>query len=163
MKLYAIVFLLSLTACATQYEAPTKDSQQATINFVNENHLSPHSLFGFKQKYISVVDQSCSMPVEITRFSKTNKDHKPIRVEAGKEINILAYNVYGSTKNIDDVRLGQQSNECKSLATFVPEKDKNYIIRMKETESKACEIFVIDYTTKTAPTNLTIKNRLKCG
>jgi len=163
MKIYVPVLILSLTACATQYEAPAEDSQKATINLVNENHLSSHTLFGFEQAYVSVADQSCSMPVEITRFSKVSKDYKPVPVEAGKEINILAYNIYGGTKSIDDVRLGKQFKECKSMASFVPEDGKNYIIRMKETNRKQCELFVVDFETKMAPTTLNVKNKVKCG
>lgn len=160
--------IFGLSACATHYAQAPEDASHAVLNFVNEPKLMVGERIGvlvpnIEQKYVSVSDQTCSKPTELAHFSQSDKDHKPIRVKSDQTINVLAYNVYGGSKNILNSQPGRPSENCNSMASFTPRKDGNYIVRMQETENKICEIFVIDYSTKMAPADLTIKNRVECG
>ena len=168
MNRFAPVVLAAfgLSACVTQYAETPEETSHAVLNFVNEPKLATRGFSGLplrvEQKYVSVADRSCSKPTEITHFTRTSKDHRPVRVKPDQTINVLAYNLYGGASNISDVRPGHKSENCNSIASFTPKKDGNYIVRMKQTEHETCEIFVVDYATKKAPSDLTIKNRFEC-
>jgi len=159
---------LGLSACATNYVEAPEDTSHAVLNFVNEPRLSAGEkittlLPKFEQKYLSVANETCDRQSEFANFINTDKDHKAIRVEADKTINVRAFNLYGGSSNISDVVPGRLSTDCNSIASFTPEKNGNYIVRMKETGPKTCEMFIVDFSTKVSPPDLTVKNNLKCG
>ncbi len=172
MNLYCIfgIAALGLSACATPYVESSELSPHATLNFVNENHLIPRQrppIKPIEQKYASVSDQSCRESARFVNFRQEDKDYKPIRVQSDKEISVLAHNIYGGSyyggERTGDITLGTTSKSCKSIATFVPKEGGNYIVRMLETDKKVCELFVIDYETKSAPSDLVVKNSFACG
>jgi len=161
----SFVSMLGLSACATNYIEAPKDTSHAILNFVNEPRLSVVTTRfpRFEQKYLSVSNEKCDMPTQFAKFSKKDKDHKVIRIESDRKINVRAFNLYGGSSNITDVQPGRLSTDCNSIASFTPDRGGNYIVRLKETGSKTCEMFVIDYSTKVSPPDLKVKNNLKCG
>jgi len=162
----SLIMVIGLSACATNYTEISTTEPHAVLNFVNEPNLITRFIPKVEQSYASVRDDTCDMRTKFVNFSSGKKSYKPIRVQSGETMNILAYNVYGGSEGHADENIaivpGQPSQQCKSIASFTPKKGGNYIIRMKEIEKRQCELFVIDYSTKAAPSDLIVKNHHQC-
>jgi len=158
---------LALSSCATEFAQADSQKSHALLNFVNEPFLKKKFKAGFQldrdyqQKYVAVHDHSCKASAKFARFTELGRDHKPVRVMPDKAVNILAYNAY-TDGHVVGSSATEISEGCKSIASFVPRKGGNYIVRLTETETEECEMFVIDYETKAAPSDLEITNEFKC-
>ena len=161
MKLAKLTFIMisivSVTACATTYEAPKADAPHATLKLNKGYKTGVGFGTGTQQEYSAYEGPQCAEPSRLASFTWTDGDEKEKRVIPGQKLIMAAStNYFGSSGgywNGTAYIANQTVESCRSFASFTPREGATYKVIQSETGPMTCEFSVIDAVTNTAPSD----------
>lgn len=155
--------ILSLTGCASLYDAPSESEPHATVSFV-KGYLGKQSAIA---TYAQETSNSCNIDdqASIAKLGPLHKKPMVKRIGVEAPMSILATFIkYENTGNIINGMPGMKvGTTCFSRVTFTPQDGQSYRAHLIEKSRYNCQMLFTDEFSGEPPEDAIIQDGVVCS